>query len=243
MKASRNIIAVSVFLTVAVLLNILFWFEVRDMRPEWGNVPPVPDHRFIQSMGLGDASFAYRSNGIMLQNLGDTGGRLTPLKDYDYDRLTEWFFLQDKLDPRSDYIPYLAAYYFSAVQIPEKFSPVLDYLAEVGVRSDGQKWRWLAQAVYVSRFLMKDIDKALELAQLLSRSVPDSAPAWAHQMPVFVANAKGDKGVAYALMLEILKSNADQMHPNEVRSTRAYICDRILNEVERQKDPLCEGEY
>ena len=32
------------------------------------------------------------------------------------------------------------------------------------------------------------------------------------------------------LMLEILKSNVDSMHPNEVNAARAYICDQILSE-------------
>lgn len=241
MNYNRSIFYFQVFIALCVVLNIMFWFSVRDVRAKWGNVPPVPSSEYLSSMGFGDASFAYRANGIMIQNLGDTGGRYTPLKDYDYERLTEWFFLQDHLDPRSNYIPYLAGYYFSGVQIPEKFYPVLDYLKQVGQRPDGEKWRWLAQAAYVARYSMNDLDKALELANILSETAPDDAPVWVKQMPVFVVKAKGDKELAYALTLEILKSSADKLHPNEVNALVAYICDQILDEQARARDPLCQG--
>ncbi len=243
MKYSRHIFYIQIIMAICLSFNILYWFSVRDVRAKWGNVPPAPDTKFIGAMGLGDASLAYRLNAIMIQNFGDTGGRYTPLKDYDYDRLSKWFFLQNKLDPRSNFIPYLAAYYFSGVQEPDKFYPVLDYLEMVGVRSGGENWRWLAQAVYVSRFVMDDLDKALELAKKLADTAPDDAPAWVRQMPVFVMKASGDKEAAYALMLEILKSNVEKMHPSEVNAARAYICDQILTENQKAKDPLCEGVY
>ncbi len=243
MKYTANVFCIQIFLAVFLLSNVLFWFSVRDIRASWGNVPPAPDMKYVGAMGLGDAVFAYRLNSLMIQNFGDTGGRYTPLKDYDYEQLTKWFFLQDKLDSRSGFIPYLAAYYFSGVQVPDKFYPVLDYLEVVGTRSGGEYWRWLAQAVYVARFVMEDMDKALYLARRLAETAPEDAPVWVHQMPVFVLKASGDKDSAYALMLEILKSNVDKMHPNEVNAARAYICDQILNAEQKARDPLCEGEY
>ncbi len=243
MKYSRNIFYIQVFIAISLALNILFWFSVRDVRAKWGNVPPAPDMKYAASMGLGDRSFAYRSNGIMIQNLGDTGGRTTPLKDYDYNALADWFFLQNALDPHSNYVPYLAGYYFSALQEPEKYYPVLDYLEKVGSQDSGKKWRWLAQAVYISRFLIKDSEKAMELANRLIEVAPSDAPAWVRQAPVFILKSGGKKEEAYALMLEILKSNVENMHPNEVNAARAYICDQILDESQKRTDPLCQEPY
>ncbi len=243
MKHSRNILYIQIFIAISLALNVMFWFSVRDVRVKWGNVPPAPDIKYASSMGLGDTSFAYRSNGIIIQNLGDAGGRVTPLKDYDYEDLTNWFFLQDELDSESNYIPYLAAYYFSAVQEPEKFYPVLEYLKEIGSRPGDGRWRWLAQAVYISRFLIKDTQKAAELADVLVQTAPDDVPAWVNQMPVFILKAQGKKEEAYALMLEILKSNVDNMHPNEVNASRAYICDQILSEEQKKSDPICQEPY
>ena len=229
-----------ILITVVLGLNIVFWFSLRNIQAYWGNVPPPPDERFASAYGLGDTSFSYRLNSLMLQNMGDTGGRTTSLKDYDYDRLTQWFFLQDKLDPVSSYIPYLATFYFGAVQEPEKFRPVLEYLKEIGVRKEKGKWRWLAYAVQITKDNIGDKDKALELAYLLAETEYHDAPNWTKQMPAFVMTSKGDKKEAYALMLEILKTSAEKLHPNEVNAMKDYICKQILDEAEALSNPLCE---
>ncbi len=241
MNSLNQELFVKAALAAVLVLNVAFWFSIRDIRSHWNNVPPVPDEKYASAYGLGDKSFAYRLNGIMIQNLGDTGGRVTSLKDYDYGKLAKWFFLQDHLDKKSNFIPYLAGYYFSGVQEPEKFRPVLDYLEQVGNRDYGQKWRWLAQAVFIARYKLNDLDKALSLANVMAKINNDNMPSWARQMPAFIMSAKGEKDAAYALMLEILKTSADKMHPNEVNAMRAYICEQILEMEEAKQDPICEG--
>lgn len=234
---------VQLCLAFALCLNIIFWFSGRDIQARWDNVPPAPAQKYAAAYGMGDAGFAYRLNGIMLQNLGDTGGRVTSLDDYKYDDLTKWFFLQDYLDPRSDYTPYLAAYYFGSVQTPEKFRPVLDYLQKVGEQAEGQKWRWFAQGVFLARYQLHDLDKALEMANILASTKYDKAPGWVRQMPAFIMTEKGEKKAAYALLLEILKTSAADLHPNEVNAMKAYICTRTLSKEEAAANPLCEGPY
>lgn len=230
-------------LVIVLLINIMFWFTGRNIQANWNNVPPVPDQKYASAYGLGDVNFAYRLNGIMLQNLGDTGGRVTSLKDYHYDDLAKWFFLQYSLDKHSDYIPYLAAFYFGGVQEPEKFRPVLEYLEKVGRQVEGEKWRWLAQGVFLARFKMKDLDRALEMAQILANTKYEKAPSWVRQMPAFIMTQQGEKKAAYALLLEILKSSAADLHPNEVNAMKAYICERTLSKEEAAVNPLCDGAY
>lgn len=224
-----------------LIVNIGLWFLTRSYRPVWGNVPPAPHQDYASFSGLGDKSFSYRIHALMLQNLGDTGGRTTPLKDYDYDMLSEWFFLQDHLDQQSDFMPYLAAYYFGGVQDVQKLVPLISYLEHVGKRTDGEKWRWLAQAVFLARFRLGNLERALELSETLSKSGADDLPPWVQQMPAYVMNAQGEKKAAYALMLEILKSSADKMHPSEVNSMRIFMCERLQTEEEAARNPLCEG--
>lgn len=233
---------VQISLTFILALNVLVWFSMRHTQAQWGNVPPPPNPKLAASYGLGDKSFSYRINGIMLQNLGDTGGKFTPLKDYDFKRLTKWFFLQDDLDPKSNYVPYLASYYFGGVQEPEKYRPVFDYLEKVGMRDYGEKWRWMVQAVYIARHSLKDLDKALELAYKLAETENTDAPNWVKQMPAFVMTKRGDKQAAYDLMVEILKTSAEKMHPNEVNAIVANICEVILEPHEAQQDPLCNSD-
>ncbi len=234
-------IYIQIAITMALALNIAFWFSVRSVEARWGNVPPPPGEQFAAVYGLGDTNFSYRLNGIMLQNMGDTGGRYTSLNDYDYSRLTQWFFLQDKLDPVSNYIPYLATFYFGAVQEAGKYRPVLEYLKTVGVRPYGEKWRWLVYGVQMAKSNIGDKDEALVMANILARSKHPNMPGWVRQMPAFVMLEKGEKDEAYALMLEILKTSANKLHPNEVNSMKIYICTKILEKEAAASNPLCEG--
>lgn len=238
---ARKSITLELLLVVAVILNVVTWFHARFEKARWINVPPVPKIQTAGGFALGDSQFAYRTIGITLQNLGDTGGRSTAMDDYNYNDLVKWFYLADRLDPNSHFVPFLAAYYFGAARKPESLNPLLDYLAAVGQRPGGERWRWLGQAVYIARWQMQDLDKALELANILANLNQPDLPLWTRQMPAFILNARGDKSEAADLLLEMLKDNAENIHPNEVNYTRDYICTRILEEEKAKNMPLCQN--
>ncbi|MFN3827218.1 MAG: hypothetical protein ACK4NR_06290 [Micavibrio sp.] len=225
---------------VALALNSAVWWQARSMRAVWGNVPPVPTQPAAELFALGDPQFAYRSFSLLIQNLGDAGGQARALKEYNYEHLTKWFFLLDKLDPHANFGPSIAAFYFSANQDVEAIDPLIDYLAEVGVRPEPQKWRWLAQAVYLARFVQHDYAKALGLAEKLAALNYEHMPTWTKQMPAFVMMQMGDKEGAYNIMLNILGSEAKDLQAAEVNFMREYICTRILSREQRGKDPLCQ---
>lgn len=227
-------------LTIVVLLNIAFWFYAREIKAQWLNVPPVPSMLSATSPTLGDTQFASRVISIMIQNLGNTGGRITPIKNYDFEKLGEWFMLHHSLDSHSDIVPYMAAHYFSASQDPTKIRPVIDYLRVAGNSAEGEKWRWLAQAAYLSRFKLKDLDLALEIAQELSVLPNDNVPEWARHLTVNVLNQRGEKEAALQLMLSLLKDKADTLDPAEINSMKYYICEQILDLEEAKSHSLCE---
>lgn len=235
----RNLPLYLVF-CVILTLNIALWFYSRDLRPAWGNVPPVPTVQMAARTTLGDPQMAYRMIGLMLQNLGSVGGKDQIFQNYNYAHLRDWFFLEDQLDPRSNYIPALAAYYYGATKKIADLTPVIDYLEVVGQRAEPHKWRWLAHAVYLARFQQGDLNRALDLAEKMAVLPRDDMPIWTRQMPAFVLNAMGDKQAAYALMMSILaNSNVADMDPAEVRFIRDYVCDRILTPVEAAGEKLC----
>lgn len=235
----RPKIIIYVLCFFAFCAHAAFAVHSRPLKPVWANVPPVPSHGGAAILTLGDEQFAYRAMATMIQNLGDSGGEVTPLYKYDYDRLGQWFNLADSLDRTSNHIPILAAYYFGATQNPDQLDPVIDYLAMIGQRPYSEKWRWLAQAVYLARFRQEDYDKAMGLAQLLAAIWHPGMPGWARQMPAFVAAQMGDKQASYEIMLSILKDEAENMHPAEVNFMVSYICERLLDPEEAAKDPVC----
>ncbi len=228
------------FFALSIALNIALWSSVRTVRVEWRDVPPTPSVSAALWSSLGDRQLAYRSYGTMIQNMGYTGGTITSLKDYDYNALGLWFRLAHKLDPKSDFMPLLAGYAFGSLRgHPEKLPPIIDYLELAAGNGEGQKWRFMGQAAFLARFKMNDMDRALELARKLAAFKNPDMASWARQMPVFILNAQGEKEAAYAFMLNLLKTESHNLHPNEVNATLAYICEQILDEHEAAVEPLC----
>lgn len=233
------------FFTLCLILNTACWWHVRHVQAVWTNVPPPPGVSGASIGAIGDRQMAYRTGALMLQNFGDTGGRTTPLKDYNFERLGQWFMLEDGLDPRAVHVPYIAAYYYGGSQNGKKLRPLIDYLAFIGRRNDAherlgfQNWRWMGQAIYLARFRLDDLNLALTLANELAASYHPGMPGWTKQMPAFVLNAKGDKQAAYALMLSVLKDDSGKMQKAEVNFMLWYICSRLLTPEDAKANSLC----
>ena len=239
MKATRSYGAFILFYG-ALILNMIFLFNAQDRRAEWANVPPVPDERSAPLSGLGDPQFAYRTFGLMIQNFGDIGGRVTPLSEYNIERLGAWFSFMNVLDPHSNFIPFLAAYYFGGADNIENMAPITQYLENIGSTAEDEKWRWLAQAVFIARHKEKDMDKALRLSEKLAALYEPGMPAWTKQMPAFVTMAMGDKDAAFGIFAGILAGDTSSMDPAEVNFMKLYICEQILDETQAREYPLCK---
>lgn len=224
-------------LFVFILLSILVSLPLRTTQSQWSNVPPAPAKERAASFFLGDTQFAYRANSLMLQNLGYGLAKELSFDHYNYNTLKDWFFLQDGLDPLSDTTPLLAAYYYGAVKDKEKMGHVVDYLTHVGQRPIKEKWRWLARAVFLARYELEDMDKALELSYLLARNENPDLADWAKQMPAFVLAGQGKPRAAYEIMLNILISEAEKLHPSELYFIKDYICLELLPKIPEEPVP------
>jgi hypothetical protein len=219
-RLRQKLTRVKIVLGLILVVNFLFWCGSRDVYERWSGVPPVPSRNGAVMMTLGDPEFSYRALSLMLQNLGDTGADTTPLKDYNYEQLGKWFSLLDSLDPVSDHVPFIAAYYFGATKVPKNMGYIVDYLGVIGQRHFGEKWRWLAYAVYAAQHRLYDSDLALKLAYILPK-MPNSAemPAWARDMPAFVLKNKGDKEAARELMENMLATST-YLSPDEIANLK-----------------------
>ena len=179
-------------------------------------------------MSLGDTEFSYRFLAITLQNLGDVGRDVTPLKSYNYETLGKWFFLLNDLDPASDHVPMLAAYYFGGTHVPKDAAVVAKYLSVIGQIPVGEKWRWLAQAAYLAQHRMNNLDLALELAYKLAKMNRDGVdmPQWARQMPAFILKYRGDREASRKLMENMLVTDRT-VHPQEVNFMKSYLIEQL----------------
>lgn len=221
---------INLALLAALALNLALWLGSSRLYAKWAGVPPVPSEAGAVMATLGDRQFSYRSHALVLQHLGDGGGQVTPLKEYDYGRLGQWFALLYSLDPASDHLPHIAALYFGGLkEAPRETKVVVDFLERAGSVPVGEKWRWLAHASYLARHRMDDLDRALDLAYKLSRmQLVDGGemPAWARQMPAFVLKEQGDKEAAKQLMESMLLSEKNLV-PQEVNAISAYLTGQL----------------
>ncbi len=209
----------------ALALHALFAWHHRDVANAWTGVPNAPPATAASLVTLGDAQLFYRAATFSLQNMGDQGGRVTPLIDYDYDRLSAWFDLLDGLDPAASYAPTLAAFYFSQTPSKDDLRSIVGYLSRIGSRDPSRNWRWLAHAVYLARHRLGDLPLALEVAQQLAGLAGSEAPVWVRQMPAFVLAAVGEREAADDLLQTILATDPN-LSVDEIAFMQRFIAER-----------------
>lgn len=216
-------------LIVSLIACILFAPHARVLKPRWPGVAPAPSMATGLLYGFGDKQLAYYHLALTLQNMGDVGGHVTPIKDYNMKHVAEWLRLTYAFDTKSRYAPTLAGYYFGASQEPEKLGPIINYLRVAGNSTENELWRYLAQAVYIARFRMKDQALALDLAQQLARLEGPDMPLWTKQMPGFVMSNIGEKKASRDLFLTLLATSKN-ISRQEVNFMCGYIQDNLREE-------------
>lgn len=207
------------------IIQIFFWYSTHHIKPEMHIVPDVPGELAVKATSLGDEELYFRILAMELQNAGDSFGRFTALKLYDYKKLSQWFYLLDTLDNKSNFVPSIAAYYYSNTQNIPDVIYVVNYLDYHSSKDMKEKWWWMSQAVYLANFKLKDQKLALKLAYKLSKT-PGKIPAWARQMPAFIHEKLGEKDQAIKIIKEFLDNEKD-LTPEELNFVHYFIKDRL----------------
>lgn len=218
------------------LLQVGFWVETRHKLPEMGIVPEVPGRTAVKALSFGDEEFYFRLLGLDIQNAGDTFGRFTELYKYDFRKLYAWFKLLDSLDQQSDYMPFLASYYFSQTQNVPDVRYVVDYLYEHSQSDPSKNYWWLSQAAYLAEHKLKDQDLALKVASPLEHA--DTAPYWARQLPAFVHERRGEMDDALRIIQNI-EENSENIPPSELKFMTYFVKERI-KKLDKLKHPSDE---
>ena len=213
-------------LLVALAGQSLFWSQAQDLRIPWRGVSLAPTPAAARITGLGDTQFYYRAAGLGLQNMGGWAGELTPLAAYDYGRLAGWFTLLSQMDPKSQYVPSFAAYYFGQSRNPDQVRQIIGYLQQLAVENPQQHWRWLAYGAYLARYRVKDPVLGLALAKQLAALPVEDMPIWTRQLPAFVLADAGEREAARDI-LEAILATTPELHPAERFFIHNYIVKRL----------------
>jgi hypothetical protein len=227
----RNYVALGLF----VLLQLTYWVETHNIKPNLGIVPDVPGRAAIHAMTFGDDEFYFRVLAFIIQNAGDTFGRFTSLRYYDFNKLYHWFNLLDELDARSNMIPAMACYYFSQTQNTADVRYIVDYLYTHATRDIAHKWWWLVQSIYLAQHKLNDMDLAMKVATPL---VNPEVPAWAQQMAAVVHEKRGEMEDALQIMMTI-KENAKHISDADLKYMTYFIEERLgkLKKMKKEKTP------
>lgn len=216
-------------------LQLAYWWHARPFKPDLSIVPNVPDVEAVRVLSLGDEHAYFRLLALMLQNSGDTFGRFTPLKHYDMQKLSRWFYLLDTLDARSNMLPAMAAYYFSQTQNTPDVKYLVDYLYDHSIRDVKKKWWWLLQAMYLAQHKLNDMDLTLKIA---SNLLDEDVPAWAQQMLAVVHEKRGEMEAAYDIMMTI-KEHAKNFTDADLKYMTYFVEERI-KKLDAMKTPPAE---
>lgn len=227
------------FVLVILFINqCLFYNLHRNLKAFLNIVPTPPSEKAIKAMTFGDDEFYFRLNSFKVQNMGDTFGRMTPLKDYDYKKLYHWFIYLDKFDTRSNYLASIAAYYYSATQNVKDIIYVIKFLEKHADNNLKENWWWLYQATYLSKFMYGDDKLALRLARKLRLTSPKDAPLWTKRMEgIFLFNSDEDCE-SLRIMNEVLNQYENTATENDEQKAKElnYMKFFIEKNIEKLKN-------
>jgi tetratricopeptide (TPR) repeat protein len=215
------------------------WRGTKSIKPEMEIIPQVPSKEMIKIMALGDEELIFRFYSYKLQFVGDTFGRITPLKNYDYSKLYKWWDLLDQINPKSNILAYMVAYYFSATQTPEKQVPyVIKFLEEHADQNPEDKWWWYSQAIYNAKFKIDDTEAALRIARKLASLPSDlDIPIWTRQLEAFIYEDKGQFEKACDIVVNVVRDfGEDKLSQGEMNFIYNFITERLaaLNEADEK---------
>tara|TARA_B100001564_G_C20657861_1_gene680104 strand:- start:634 stop:1383 length:750 start_codon:yes stop_codon:yes gene_type:complete len=235
LPTKRRFFGTDIIFYIMLVIQVCLWTFTNNYKPTLGIVPDVPSKLSVKALSLGDEQTYFRILGYELQNAGDSFGRFTALKLYDYNKLYHWFSLLDTLSPQSHYIPSMASYYYSQTQNTPDVIHVINYLDEHASADLYHKWWWMSQAVYLAKHKLENDELALKLAYKLASTPRDDIPLWAKQMPAFILEKQGEMDQALMIIADIL-DNVEEFDQGELNFMHHFVTERLGKIVEEHPE-------
>jgi hypothetical protein len=223
MRALLSVVALA-------FLQIYIAYLLRHVDAKRDYLAPVPSKVALDAMAFGDRGFLHRVYAMDVQNAGDTGGRIVPIRNYDFGRVVGWLEVLQQLDVRSDFAIGMADGYFGQTQDVRNVAPIVRFMMRDVATNPQKKWRWLYGAIYLARHRLRDNGLALEVArQLASYKFPGIDP-WAGMTPAFILEDEGDYKGAAAVVRETVRRFGDTLSADDKKWTANYL--RFLAKVD-----------
>lgn len=198
-------------LLIALLaVNALLAQLNRHSRAEMLALSPPPSERVAEALSFGDRQFLYRAFALNLQTTGDGGGRVTPIRNYNFGYIRGWLDTLARLDPTSHHHFFLAVRYFSFTPDRDDLRKMVDFVVAEATKDPATKWYWLTQAMTKAEHDVGDLEFALSISRTLAGySYPD-IPNWIRLFPALLLEKLGRNMEALEV---IARARADSLRP------------------------------
>jgi hypothetical protein len=163
----------------------------------------------MKAFMFGDEEYYFRRKIFKVQNMGDTFGRFTTLNKYDYEKLYAWINMLDDLNSKSNFLPYLSAYYFSQTQNVKDVIYVVNYLVRHAEKNVNKKWWWLYQASFLSNYRLKDRGLTLQIVDKLNSLPGGILPLWIRQNLIGYLSTNGQDCESLRMLLAMEREYGD----------------------------------
>jgi hypothetical protein len=212
-------------------MQALLWYNSKNIKPKFVITPYPPTATEIEALSFGDKQFLFRTLVFKLQNAGDAIGQYNNFNEYDYKKLRTWFEALDKIDIHSQYIPYMAAYYYSIVKNVEKSKIIAQYVVSFASTNPQEYWRLLTTALYIYKVQIPNSHNEMyKIGQILLKQ---KIPLWAKALAAFFLKESGDICASYELINQVTQD--DEIESKENINDRFLI--KVLNtNIEKLKN-------
>lgn len=180
-----------------------------------GILPDLPQDRAVDALAFGDSQFLFRYLALTLQNAGDNGGRVTPLKNYDYEKVVAWLELLDHLDVQTHWTIAMSNGYFGQTQNTDDVKPIVRYMQSHVAQDPAVKWPWLVNAINLARHRYKGDWLALDVARQLASYDYESMNSASLQMPALILDDLSQYGVAMSEMVNLQTDHRREFSPED----------------------------
>lgn len=135
----------------------------------------------------------------------------------DYAVLSRWLLTLGKLNLQSDYAAFLASRVYSQVPDTGKIRQMINVIETLFRANPEQHWRRMAEACLLAKHQLKDLPRALELAQQVADlPVTVKIPYWARDMRLVLLDELDQYESAQLLISSLLQSG-EIKDPDEIR--------------------------
>ena len=198
---------VAALLGAGLLLQVAWHGAQPPPQPRAEDLPPAPQAAVLRLTSLGDPLALSKVLMLWLQVFDNQPGISLPFRDLDYARVEAWLERILDLDPRGQYPLLAASRLYGAVPDPRRQRRMLDFVHEKFREDPARRWPWLAHAVYVAKYQLRDLPLALKYARALADNPGrGEIPHWAQQMQIFVLEEMGETEAARVLIGALLDS-------------------------------------